>query len=79
MIPRQYRKIELKGEITVFLSLLSALFLGLVFALSESVRVQMLRLNTEGIMDASLRSCFGEYDQHLYKRYDLLYIDSSYR
>ncbi len=69
----------LKGEITVFLSLLSAIFLGLVCALSESVRVQMLRMNTEGVMDAALRSCFAEYDQVLYKRYDLLYIDSSYR
>lgn len=69
----------LKGEITVFLSLLSAAFLGLLCALSESARVQMIRMNTEAVMDASLRSCFGEYDRNLYKRYDLLYIDSSYR
>ena len=79
MTHRPYKSVALKGEITVFLSLLSAIFLGLVCAFSESVRVQMLRLNTEGMMDASLRSCFAEYDQALYKRYDLLYIDSSYR
>ncbi len=79
MTHRPYEHKPLKGEITVFLSLLSALFLGLVCGLSESVRVQMLRMNTEAVMDASLRSCFGEYDRMLYKRYDLLYIDSSYR
>ncbi len=80
MTHRQYKNNGLlKGEITVFLSLLSALFLGMICALTESVRSQMIRMNTEGVMDASLRSCFGEYDQRLYKRYDLLYIDSSYR
>ena len=79
MTHRPYKNVFLKGEITIFLSLLSAIFLGLVCAFSESVRVQMLRMNTESVMDASLRSCFAEYDQMLYKRYDLLYIDSSYR
>ncbi len=79
MIHRLYKKRILKGEITVFLALLSAIFLGLISALAENARVQMIRMNTEAVMDASLRSCFGEYDQKLYKRYDLLYIDSSYK
>ena len=68
-----------KGEITVFLSLILALFTGLICVLIESARLQLIRMNVEGVMDAGLNSCFGEYDQELYKRYDLLFIDSSYR
>lgn len=68
-----------KGEITVFLSLVLAVLTGLICVLIESARLQLIRMNVEGVMDAGLNSCFGEYDQELYKRYDLLFIDSSYR
>ena len=68
-----------KAEITVFLSLILASLTGLICVLIESARLQLVRMNAEGVMDAGLNSCFGEYDQELYKRYDLLFIDSSYR
>ncbi|MCR4807214.1 MAG: DUF5702 domain-containing protein [Lachnospiraceae bacterium] len=80
MIHRPYKEGRIiKGEITVFLALLSSLFLALFAAMARSARLQLIRMNIEGVMDASLRSCFGEYSQYLFKRYDLLYIDSSYR
>ncbi len=37
-----------------------------------------MRLQIEILMDIGLHSCFGEYHQGLFERYDLLYIDSSY-
>lgn len=73
------KKLYIKGEITVFLSLILAGMLGLLSVLIESARVQLIRMNIEAVMDASLHSCFGEYDQRLFRRYDLLFIDSSYR
>ena len=69
----------LRGEITVFLALLLSSFLGLACMLINSVRLQLIRMDIEGVMDAGLHSCFGEYDQRLFKRYDLIFIDSSYR
>ena len=78
MTRRRYSK-NIKGEITVFLALVSSIFLGLVYALASSARLQLIRMNIEGVMDAGLRSVFGEYDQKLYKRYDLIYVDSSYK
>lgn len=68
-----------KGEITVFLALILSILLGLLSVLIESARAQLIRMNIEGVMDASLHSCFGEYDRKLFERYDLIFIDSSYR
>ncbi len=79
MIHRLCKERTLRGEITVFLALLSSLFLGLICALAQSARLQMIKMNIEGVMDAGLKSCFGEYDKDLYIRYDLIYIDSSYK
>lgn len=74
-----YRDSYRKGEITVFLALILTGMLGLLSVLIEGARVQLIRMNIEAVMDASLHSCFGEYDQRLFKRYDLIFIDSSYR
>ncbi|MCR5420913.1 MAG: DUF5702 domain-containing protein [Lachnospiraceae bacterium] len=68
-----------KGEITVFLSLILASLLGLMSVLIESARLSLMRMNIESVMDSAIHSCFGEYDRKLYDRYDLLFIDSSYR
>ena len=74
-----YRSMNRRGEITVFLALVLSILLGLLGVLIESVRSQMIRMNIESVMDASLHSCFGEYDRKLFERYDLIFIDSSYR
>lgn len=66
------------GEITIFLSLLLSSLFALLCISYESTRVQFVKLEKEIAMDASLRSCFGEYSKDLYDIYDLLYIDSAY-
>ena len=76
MTVRLFKK---NGEITVFLSLLLSSLLALLSISYESARIQFIKLEKETAMDASLRSCFGEYSKDLYSKYDLLYIDSSYK
>lgn len=76
MIVRPYSE---NGEITVFLSLLLSSLLALLSISYESARVQFIKLEKETAMDASLRSCFGEYNKDLYDIYDLLYIDCAYK
>ncbi|MBR5408259.1 MAG: hypothetical protein IK111_11590 [Lachnospiraceae bacterium] len=79
MILRRYRGRKINGEITVFLALITSVLTGLIIVLIESARLQLIRMNVEALMDTGLTSCFGEYDRKLFDRYDLLFIDSSYR
>lgn len=74
-----YKSAYRKGEITVFFALILSCMLGFTGVLIESARVQLIRMNIEAVMDASLHACFGEYDKKLFERYDLIFIDSSYR
>lgn len=67
-----------RGEITVFLALLLSGVCALLCVIIESARTQAMRMQIEMLMDMGLHSCFGEYHQELFERYDLLYIDSSY-
>jgi len=73
------RPFRLKGEITVFLSLLLSSILALLGITFKSAGNQSVKFQDEVAMDAALRSCFGEYHKELYEKYHLLYIDSSYR
>lgn len=68
-----------KGEITVFLSLLLSVVFGFLCIIFESARSQSIKFQKEVAMDAALKSCFGEYHENLYEKYNLLYIDSSYK
>lgn len=76
MTVRLFRK---NGEITIFLSLILSFVLGLLCVSFESARNQSIKFQEETALDASLRSCFGEYHTQLYEYYHLLFIDSSYR
>ena len=67
-----------KGEITVFLALLLSCICGFICIAIESARTQAMRLQIERLMDMGMHSCFGEFHQELFRRYDLLYIDMSY-
>ena len=66
-----------KGTITVFLSLVSVLFLSLFCTMAESVRVQAARFQAAAAFDMGLFSIFGEYDRVLLEEYDLWFLDGS--
>lgn len=67
-----------KGAITVFLSLVSVLFLSLICTMAESARVQGTRVKAEAVLNMGLFSVFGEYEKKLLEQYDLLFLDGAY-
>lgn len=73
----RYKKI--KGEITVFLTLLFFSVSALILTVVESARAQAVRVQTERVMQTGIHSSFAEYNQDLLAYYDLLAIDPSYR
>ena len=62
-----------KGTITVFLSIVSILFLSLACTLVESARLQGARAKAAAVSDISLFSVFGEYERGLLKNYDVYF------
>lgn len=67
-----------KGAITVFLSLVSVLFLSLICTMAESARVQGARAKAEAVLNMGLFSVFGEYEKKLLNQYDILFLDGAY-
>lgn len=67
-----------QGTITVFLSLVSVLFLSLVCTLLESARVQGARAWAAAVTDMGIFSVFGEYEAEILEKYDVLFLDGSY-
>lgn len=67
-----------EGYITVYLSLTIAVMLAFIMALTECVRVQTIRFQTECVMDIGLTGIFAEYNRQLLEQYGLLAIDTSY-
>lgn len=66
-----------KGTITVFLSLISMLFLSLFCTMAESARVQAARVQAAAAFDMGLFSVFGEYDSVLLEEYDIWFFDAA--
>lgn len=69
---------ELKGSITVFLSITSILFLSLICAAVESARVQGAKTQTANIMGMGNFSLFSEYENALLDRYNIFALNSTY-
>ncbi len=67
-----------EGYITVYLSLTIAAILVFIITLTEGIRVQTIKFETECAMDAAMSSIFAEYNRELLKQYGLLAIDTSY-
>ena len=69
---------NLCGVITVFFTLCATVFLGLFFALTESVRVQGARAAAANNTDMGNYSLFSEYEKQLLTDYELFGIDGAY-
>ena len=67
-----------QGYITCYLALTLGIMISFIFTLFEAVRVQTIRMETEGVMDIALFSIFGEFHRELLEQYDLFFIDTSY-
>ncbi len=66
------------GVITVFFTLLSVLFLSLLFMLIESARFQGARAQCANIVDMGSMSLFGEYEQKLLTDFEVFAVDGAY-
>lgn len=71
-------KYRCQGVITVFVSIISVLFLSLICTLAESARVQGARARAAAVVDMGLFSVFGEYEADILERYDVLFLDGAY-
>lgn len=71
-------KYKAKGSITVFLSLISVLFLSLICTSIESARVQGARAQTANIADMGNYSVFSEFEKQLLEDYEIFAVDVAY-
>ena len=62
---------KLRGEITVFLTFMLLLFLGLFAVLIEGIRVQNARTSGERALNLGLSSAFTKYYKPLWEEYHL--------
>lgn len=67
-----------KGEITVFLSLVFLLLLTLVGALLESASIQLVKNERRADAGRAVESAFAEYQKDLLERYGIFAIEGSY-
>ena len=66
-----------KGTITVFLSLISVLFLSLLCTTVESARIQGARAKAAAALDMGLFSVFGEFENRVLEQYDVFFLDGA--
>ena len=66
-----------KGAITVFLSLISVLFLSLLCTTIESARIQGARAKAAAALDMGLFSVFGEFENEVLEKYDVFLLDGA--
>ncbi len=74
----QVFKRNVRGEITVFLSLIFILLLSLVGALIESASIRMTRNHRRATLSLAVESVFAEYHTKLLEEYHIFAIDGSY-
>lgn len=72
------KKRPYRGGITIFLSLLTAIFLALIFTVLEGIHVWGTRVRGAACLDLGLFSVFGEYDREILSLYHVFFLDSSY-
>ena len=69
---------EIGGYLTVYLALIMGVMVTLSLVLIEGVRLNTLQLETECIADIGMDSTLAEYHRELFKKYNILALDSSY-
>ncbi len=71
-------KKETEGYLSVFLSMTLTVMLSLCLVLIEGARQNVIRLETECMVDVGMNSVLAEYHREVFRQYNLFYIDSSY-
>ena len=68
---------HVKGVITVFVTLLSVVFLSFIFMLLESARYYGVRAEAAAAADNANFSVFGQFEKELLSRYNLFALDGA--
>lgn len=66
-----------KGAITVFLSLISVLFISVLCTSIEAARIQGCRAKAAAALDMGMFSVMGEFERELLSRYDVFFLDGA--
>lgn len=66
-----------KGAISVFLSLISVLFLSLLCTAVESARIEGCRAKAAAALDMGMFSVMGEFERALLEHYDVFFLDGA--
>ena len=66
-----------KASITVFLSLLMVLFVGLIMVMTEHARIFGLRQRLTSATDSAMDSLFSMYDRELLDTFDLMLLNET--
>ena len=69
---------EVRGEITVFLSLIFILLISFIGAVMESASIQMAKNYRRADMNRAIESVFAEYQKELLEEYEIFALDGSY-
>ena len=67
-----------KGEITVFLSMIFLLLLTLVGAVIESASIQVLKNEKRAAAGRAVESVFAEFQTTLLENYDIFAVEGTY-
>ncbi len=67
-----------QASITIFLSMLTALFLLFACTVLEGIRIQGAKVRAAACLDMGLFSLFGEYEKTLLADYHVFFLDGSY-
>ena len=78
MTVTQFKNHKKKGELTVFFALILSIVLLYINVFTEGIRGLVIRGEIAMAMDTALRSSFSEYNQELYKKYEVALLDTSY-
>ena len=72
------RETGVRGEITVFVSLIFILLVSFAGSLMESASIQMAKNYRRADMNRAIESVFAEYQKELLEEYDIFALDGSY-
>jgi hypothetical protein len=67
---------KLKGEITVFLSLIMLLLMSLIFTVIESARTAARRAYIMSVTDLGIHSVFGEFNKGLLEEFEIFGLNA---
>lgn len=67
-----------QGSVTIFLSLLMAVFLMFIQVAFSSLRIEGGRIQAEAGVEEGLYSVFAGYDRELFEKYHVFFLDGGY-